>query len=483
MDALRKAEQQKQKAAQAGQPATDGLAGKLELEPLQAPDAGSPLNAAPEIAPVQAGPKPGSGRLPELPPRLEDLDEQFIAHAAEAKAAPTAFLRVAPTQEAAAPDVPPSAATPVQRAQTSAKPAAQERATSGGTSDAARDAARQLFEAKQPKERSNRSFAIAIGLVTLVAAIGIGGYFWWQLQPKSNLIANGSAAKPAAPQSPPAPTPAAVPVTAVPQTSEPAAMSPQAAATPPLPAAVAPAPTFPPAGSVAAEPARGEDEDTDTTPAPRRNAKPVPTPKAAPRTDTPIRITAAPQKTNPLFEQAYQAFNNGELDLAQSAWQKILQSDPRNADALHGLGAIAQQRQQADRATDYYLRAIEVDPKDALALSALITLKGTTDPQQTESRLKNLLAEQPDSPFLNFALGNLYAGNARWADAQQAYFKAHVADPGSPDYLFNLAVSLDQLRQPRLAAQYYNQSLSAAAQRPAGFDTAKAAARLKALQP
>jgi Tfp pilus assembly protein PilF len=480
MDALRKAEQQKQRAAQEGQQASDGLAGKLELEPLQAPptpDAGNQAAAAPEIPPVEAGTKPGSGRLPELPTRLEDLDEQFIAHAAEAKAAPTAFLRAAPppAREAPGPEEPP-AATPSQRTQTAAKPAAQERAASGSASVASRDAARQLFEAKQPRERGNRSFAIAVGLVTLVAAVGIGGYFWWQLQPKSNFIANGTAAQPAAPPSLPVPAPAVVPAAAVPQTAVPTT-------TPPLPAAVAPAPTFPSAAPLAAKPARDEDEDMDATPAPRRNAKPAPAPKATPRTDTPIRITAAPQKANPLFEQAYQAFNNGELDLAQSAWQKILQSDPRNADALHGLAAIAQQRQQADRATDYYLRAIEADPKDALALSALIALKGTADPQQTESRLKNLLAEQTDSPFLNFALGNLYAGNARWADAQQAYFKAHVADPGSPDYLFNLAVSLDQLRQPRLAAQYYNQALSAAAQRPAGFDTARAAARLKALQP
>jgi uncharacterized protein HemY len=183
------------------------------------------------------------------------------------------------------------------------------------------------------------------------------------------------------------------------------------------------------------------------------------------------------------LQQAYDAFNNGELALARSAWMKLLQTDPKNTDALHGLAAIAQQHRQADQATDYYLRALEADPKDALALSGLIALRGHADPQQTESQLKTLLAEQPDSPFLNFALGNLYTRTARWADAQQAYFKAHAADAGNPDYSFNLAVSLDQLHQPRLAAQYYNQALDATAQRPAGFDPTQVAARLKILQP
>ena len=135
-----------------------------------------------------------------------------------------------------------------------------------------------------------------------------------------------------------------------------------------------------------------------------------------------------------------------------------------------------------EQALEYYLRALENDPKDALALSGLMALKAPADVMQAESRLKLLLAEQPNSPYLNFALGNLFVRSARWAEAQQAFFKAHTADPANPDYLFNLAISLDQLHQPRLAAQYYGKALDAAAHQPAGFDAAQVATRLKALQ-
>jgi len=190
----------------------------------------------------------------------------------------------------------------------------------------------------------------------------------------------------------------------------------------------------------------------------------------------------AQQKTNPLLEQAYQAFNRGEIDLAEANWNKVLAADPRNADALHGMAAIAQQRLQTGEAANYYLRALEADPKDALALSGLVSLRTSADTQSTESRLKTLLAEQAESPYLNFALGNLYARSKRWAEAQQAYFKAHTADPTNPDYLFNLAVSLDQLHQPSLAIQYYKQTLAAVSQQPVGFDTAQVSARLKTLQ-
>jgi tetratricopeptide (TPR) repeat protein len=104
------------------------------------------------------------------------------------------------------------------------------------------------------------------------------------------------------------------------------------------------------------------------------------------------------------------------------------------------------------------------------------------DPQTAESRLKTLLSAQPESAALNFALGNLYARQNRWAEAQQVYFNAVAADGDNPDYLFNLAVSLDHLRQPRLAGQHYRMALEAAARRPAAFDRDRRQKRLGELQ-
>jgi tetratricopeptide (TPR) repeat protein len=236
---------------------------------------------------------------------------------------------------------------------------------------------------------------------------------------------------------------------------------------------------------LAAPPATSRNYDADENaglPSPRRAETRTVQASPAAQAQSPVRLSMGQQKINPLLDQAYQAFNRGEIDLAVANWQKVLASDPRNADALHGLAAVAQQRQQTGEAADYYLRALEADPKDALALSGLVSLRTPADTQSTESRLKTLLAEQPDSPYLNFALGNLYARSTRWAEAQQAYFKSHSADPGNPDYLFNLAVSLDQLHQPNLAIQYYKQALSAVTQQPVGFDAAQVSARLKILQ-
>ena len=85
------------------------------------------------------------------------------------------------------------------------------------------------------------------------------------------------------------------------------------------------------------------------------------------------------------------------------------------------------------------------------------------DSVNSESRLKTALASQPDSSALHFALGNLYARQLRWSEAQQAYFLAYSGEPDNADFIFNLAVSLDHLHQNKLAAQYYRMALSAAA--------------------
>jgi cytochrome c-type biogenesis protein CcmH/NrfG len=68
-----------------------------------------------------------------------------------------------------------------------------------------------------------------------------------------------------------------------------------------------------------------------------------------------------------------------------------------------------------------------------------------------------------------FALGNLYAQQGRWPDAQQAYFRAYGAAPDNPDYAYNLAVGLDRLNQPKLASTTTS-ALALAQDKAVGFD-------------
>jgi Tfp pilus assembly protein PilF len=217
-----------------------------------------------------------------------------------------------------------------------------------------------------------------------------------------------------------------------------------------------------------------------------RRAAPIPgttaAAAAAPESESPIRISRGELRVPPALARAYEQFLANDLAGARQSYEQVLKNDRKNIDALLGLAAIALREGNAAAAETLYLKVLEADPKEASAQAGLINLRGQADPTAAESRLKGLLAAQPESPTLNFALGNLYAGQRRWPEAQLAYFNAHTADPDNPDYLFNLAASLDQMHLPKIALDYYKGALAASNGRRPAFDPEQVRARIAELQ-
>jgi len=197
----------------------------------------------------------------------------------------------------------------------------------------------------------------------------------------------------------------------------------------------------------------------------------------------PISIQYNPSTNivSPQLTAAYQAFIAGDLDVAKQHYLKQLESNPSNKDVLLGLAAIATRMGQDNEAQTYYLRILELDPRDPSAIAGMAGLVQVADPNQTESRLKTLLAQQPDAAALHFTLGNNYVTQLRWAEAQQSFFRALSIDSTNADYAFNLAVSLDHLNKIKLAAKYYSKALVLAGNSPVGFKKAQVSERLKEL--
>jgi Flp pilus assembly protein TadD len=312
-------------------------------------------------------------------------------------------------------------------------------ATAIASSTDARIAGQNLFSAKShasPFARAsiNRNLLIALGGTVLLLAAG-AGYVWYAIQP---------------------PHPAAAPL-----------VKPALATTPQqnnlVPEIVSPlAVPSNPAGTTqlthAAQPA---------TKAPRAHKnKPV---FVEQHQDEPI---------DPLLNSAYLAYRNGNLEQAQQLYHEALKLDERNIDAILGLGAIAQRRGEDSLAAHYYAQALALDPRNAVANAGMSAL---TTGDNRESRLKTLLNEQQDSSALHFALGNRYAEQARWAEAQQAYFNAYRLEPNNAELAFNLAVSLDRLGQKKSAAQYYQRALQLDPGQSAGFDHKQISHRIEGL--
>jgi Tfp pilus assembly protein PilF len=205
--------------------------------------------------------------------------------------------------------------------------------------------------------------------------------------------------------------------------------------------------------------------------------------------EAPVRLRLSQSidtpKISPEITAAYAALTRGDYAQAKNLYSQVVQATPLNLDAHLGLAASSARSGDNATAARHYRRALELDPRNGIAIAGLLAVSesaGGARPEALEAQLKALISKDPNAAALQFSLGNLYAGERRWTEAQQAYFEAYRLDANNADYLFNLAVSLDQLNQPRLAFDYYQKSLTQAAKTGAQFDRGVAQRRAAELQ-
>ncbi|HSM97690.1 MAG TPA: tetratricopeptide repeat protein [Gallionella sp.] len=309
--------------------------------------------------------------------------------------------------------------------------------------DRARIAGQNLFKAKSSDpslagHSINRNLLIALGGTILILAAG-AGYVWYAISPGKPVQQPRPIDRPVASLENPAPANNLVPdvVSARTASMMPAAIDKPARAT--------------------KRPAR----------APRSR-----------QSDQVLVEQHQDEPIDPILNDAYLAYRSGKFDQAQQLYLKALNLDSNNTDALLGLAVIAQRRGADNVAAHYYAQVLALDPRNAVANAGMSAL---SNDDNRESRLKTLLNEQQNSSALHFALGNYYAEQARWGEAQQAYFNAYKLEPGNAELAFNLAVSLDRLGQNKPAGQYYQRALQLDPDHHAAFDHAHISQRIEEL--
>lgn len=473
MQALKKAEdvKQKQDAVPAPReelrmepaeglltPPSESTPAKDEAASSEAPSLPAESRAEPENQPVKA--EPALDFTTAEPAMPVQRDEPPAAVNMPPLSAPAIEPRIGARGEAGpaikVPNNPPSSFSQADQRKEQPSPAV------------ARETAKAVFASKRRPE-SRRAIWIVAALFVVAAFAGLGYYIWQGIAPRSNIFPAEHM------MPPPSEVNAAQPVAAAEATPPAAPSSAQAATQNPAPA----------------ESATAVDKPSSESLVPRasKNSSAGSRPSAAIAADeagadrAPIQIHAghSENRIDPLLADGYQALLSGDLDGARGKYQAVLQQDSNNRDGLLGMAAIAVRRNQADQAETYYVKLLELDPLDPDATAGLVAMR-QGDPAQSESRIKKVLAQHPQAGALWFALGNVYAQQSRWAEAQQAYFRAFGNQPGNADYAFNLAVSLDRLNQDKLALEYYQQALKLMHAGQANFSEASVQGRIEKLQ-
>lgn len=216
-----------------------------------------------------------------------------------------------------------------------------------------------------------------------------------------------------------------------------------------------------------------------TTPAPTASAEPEP---SGGQGSVEVDKSQAGIIRKNRLQDARDLYHTGDIKSAETIYRDVLREDEANIDALRGLASLATATGRQQLAFATYLDLLSYYPEDPVAIAEITNLRGGSGGNTDElvRDLKSKLGKHSRAVdgILHFTLGNLYAENNRWLDAQEAYFQAFANNASHPDYAYNLAVVLDYLNKPALARQYYREALDLSEGLKVGFNRARVRARI-----
>ncbi|MFP4052708.1 MAG: tetratricopeptide repeat protein [Phycisphaerae bacterium] len=144
------------------------------------------------------------------------------------------------------------------------------------------------------------------------------------------------------------------------------------------------------------------------------------------------------------------AIRLNQPDVALTSLQKAVQVNPRYAKAYAGLAVVHQRARQFPRAFEMYLKSLELDGDNLLALLGLFQ---TSCRMGTFSKitfyLESYLERHPDDASVMFCLATLYAKDGMLEDARDVLMRLLAAEPDKQEAVDLLEKVQNHIRQRR----------------------------------
>ncbi len=154
-----------------------------------------------------------------------------------------------------------------------------------------------------------------------------------------------------------------------------------------------------------------------------------------------------PLAAGPYVGMGTVATQTDRLDLAVRAFRQALRNDPRCAEAYGGLAIVHQRRKEYSEAFDVYLKCLELDSDNLVALLGLFQTScrmGTF--RRIIHYLERFLQRHPGDTSVLFCLASLYAREGAYERASDALLSVLALEPDKAE-----AVDLLEQVQSRLA--------------------------------
>lgn len=137
--------------------------------------------------------------------------------------------------------------------------------------------------------------------------------------------------------------------------------------------------------------------------------------------------------------QAFRAHQVGQRSDAERLYRDVLSAEPRNAAALHLLGALLYQTGRSDEAISTMRQAIAIEPRNSDYHYNLGCVLHSAD-RTTEAieSLTKAIALKPHYPEAFFEIGNVYARAGQFDSAEKSLRRALDLQPGNAIIMNNL---------------------------------------------
>ena len=157
---------------------------------------------------------------------------------------------------------------------------------------------------------------------------------------------------------------------------------------------------------------------------------------------------------------ARRCLESGDCRQAEAAYRRVLDADPHNKDALHGLGVLAIKADNNADAVEYLRRAIAADGADAALHNHLgVALAGLEQFDQARESLQRAIELDPRQADAYYNLAKVLQSVEQSDEAVTHYRAALEIDPNDPKVHYNLANTLRDLGRRDEAVVSYQQAL------------------------
>jgi protein O-GlcNAc transferase len=161
--------------------------------------------------------------------------------------------------------------------------------------------------------------------------------------------------------------------------------------------------------------------------------------------------------------EAVALHQRGRLMDARALYERALQAEPENSDALHLLGVCHYQAGHNEEAIELISRAIRIDPLNPSFHDNLAAvLLAARQPEKAELSYMEAARLVPYSVEAHLKLGNTRLALEKLDEAAQSYRRALVLDPSSAGAHFNLGIVLAKQDRLKNAEESYRKALECA---------------------